>query len=156
MKLLLLVNFSSFNLMKNSWQSTAKAMIDGKDIESKQAWWKHLIYHILHKSNFYFKPSKIDIGLTHLLRFQKWQLLLCIDIHTHSVNFTVMHINPMVMVGFIYLHIFYTLQDGRLFYFKSHKCFYLDIKIINIVLKLLQYFYYHSIYLSVIFVSFLP
>lgn len=57
--------------MKNSWQSTAKAMIDGKDIESKQAWWKHLIYHILHKSNFYFKPSKIDMGLTHLLRFQK-------------------------------------------------------------------------------------
>lgn len=105
MKLLLLVNFSSFNLMKNSWQSTAKAMIDGKDRESKQAWWKHLIYHILHKSNFYFKPSKIDIGLTHLLRFQKWQLLLCIDIHTHSVNFTVMHINPMGMVGFIYLHI---------------------------------------------------
>ena len=67
-----------------------------------------------------------------------------------------MHINPMGMVGFIYLYIFYTLQDGRLFYFKSHKCFYLDIKIINIVLKLLQYFYHHSIYLSVILVSFLP
>ena len=45
---------SSFNLMKNSSQSTAKAMIDGKDIESKQTWWKHLIYHNFALVHFLF------------------------------------------------------------------------------------------------------